>query len=49
MAAGMPLGDVLQEFMSDVVEACRKGARVVAHQIEEILFPSNRPHSPHYP
>ena len=38
MTAGKPLGDVLQEFMNDVIEACRKGARVVAHQIEEILF-----------
>ena len=38
MAAGKPLGDVLQEFLSDVVEACRKGGRAVAHQIEEIPF-----------
>ena len=38
MAAGKPLEEVLREFMSDVFEACRKGARVVAHQIEEILF-----------
>ena len=38
MTAGKPLGDVLQEFMNDVIEACRKGARVVAHQIEEIPF-----------
>ena len=49
MAAGKPLGEVLQEFLSDVVEACRKGARVVAHQIEEILFSNNHPYSPHYP
>ena len=49
MAAGKPLEEVLREFISDVVEACRKGARVVAHQIEEILFPSNPPHSHHYP
>ena len=38
MAAGKSLEEVLREFLSDVVEACRKGARVVAHQIEDIPF-----------
>ena len=49
MAAGRPLAEVMREFMSDVVEACRKGARAVAHQIEVSVFLLNRPHSPHYP
>ena len=34
MAAGKPLEEVLREFMTDVVDACSKGGRVVAHQIE---------------
>ena len=38
MAAGKPLEEALREFLSNVVEACRKGARVVAHQIEDIPF-----------
>ena len=38
MAAGKPLEEVLREVLSDVVEACRKGARVVAHQVEETPF-----------
>ena len=38
MAAGKPLEEVLREFLSDVIEACRKGARVVAHQIEVCFF-----------
>ena len=49
MAAGRPFEEVMREFLSDVVEACRKGARVVAHQIEVSVFLLNRPHSPHYP
>ena len=50
MAAGKSLEEVLREFLSDVVEACGKGARVVAHQIEETpFFSNNHPHSPHYP
>ena len=38
MAAGKPLEEVLREFLSDVVEACSKGGRVVAHQIEVSVF-----------
>ena len=38
MTAGKSLEEVLQEFLSDVIEACRKGARVVAHQIEVCFF-----------
>ena len=49
MAAGKPLEEVLREFMSDVVEASRKGARVVAHQIEVSVFLLNHPCSPRYP
>ena len=36
--AGKPLEEVLQEFMTDVVEACSKGGRVVAHQIDVSFF-----------
>ena len=38
MAAGKPLEEVLWEFLSDDIEACRKGARVVAQQIEVCFF-----------
>ena len=49
MAAGRPLEEVMREFLSDVVEACRKEARVVAHQIEVCFFLLNHPRSPRYP
>jgi len=31
---GRPLADVLCDFMADISEACSKGGRVVAHQLE---------------